>query len=96
MNIRPLLNSLAVREIETPTFSPGGIFIGQAPSDTGFVKGLERGEVLAVGPGLAGDDMWDLKAGDMVHFSPVGKVCFEIEGSPITMIRRDAIVGVDA
>lgn len=98
--IKPLHNCIAVREISAPEFSPGGIFIGAEPEDKEFVKGLIHGEIIAVGPGkIAGDgsreSMWELQAGDKISFSPVGKVKFEIDGETITMIKRDAVIGVE-
>ncbi len=97
--IRPLHNRIAVREIEAPEYSPGGIFIGAKPEDKEFVKSLVQGEIIAVGPGKFDgegrrESMWDLKVGDMIEFSPVGKVKFNIDGQDITMINRDAVTGI--
>jgi co-chaperonin GroES (HSP10) len=93
MNIRPIGERIAVRKIEPPTTSSSGIFVGAERRDDGFVKHTERGQVIAVGSSA---DMWGLQVGDLVEFSPVGSATFEVDGRSVTMIRRDAVVGVHA
>ena len=98
MAIKPLGDRLAVKAHEQPEMSAGGIFVGQMIDD-GLVKEIVRGTVVAVGPGLADargvvDSMWELKAGDVVEYSPVCCHTQIIDGEKITLIRSDAVVGV--
>ena|ERR1700731_971706 len=98
MAIKPLGDRLAVKAHEQPEMSAGGIFVGQQIDD-GLVKEIVRGTIIAVGPGLANDrgivdSMWDLKIGDVVEYSPVCCHTEVVDGEKITLIRRDAIVGL--
>lgn len=89
MNIRPLKDYVSVRLIPPPKVSDGGIIL-LPHEDNKAVKSIVYGEVLAVGPGKNGSDMWGLKPGHIVAFSPVGMT--EIKGS--ALIKRDSIVGM--
>nr|WKF58820.1 10 kDa chaperonin [Paraburkholderia busanensis] len=98
MNIRPLNDRIAVREIKPPTVSPGGIFIGEYV-DEGLSKEIVVGEVVAVGPGLKNskggrESMWGITAGQIVQFSPVCSHKETVDGEEITIIRRDSVIGV--
>jgi len=46
MNVKPLLNRIAVREIKTDSIIPGFVMPRQPP------QGLVFGDVVAVGPGM--------------------------------------------
>lgn len=96
--IMPLRNRVVVKRILKADMSPGGIYIGR-PEDTGLVKELVEGEVVAVGPGdfdKKGNrtPMWGLKPGDKITFSPVLAADHEVDGETFTIIRRDAVVGM--
>lgn len=98
MNIRPLNDRIAVREIKPPTTSAGGIFIGEH-FDDGLVKEIVVGEVLAVGPGMKNakggrDSMWGLAPGQIVKYSPVCGHKEIVDGEEVTIIRRDSVIGV--
>lgn len=94
MHIRPIGDRIAVREIKPATCSDSGIYLGPAPEDTELVKHTVRGQVLAVGPGKDAGGMWGIQAGQEVEYSPVGSTTLDVDGQAVTMIRRDAVVGV--
>jgi co-chaperonin GroES (HSP10) len=99
MNLRMMNDRIAVREITPPTVSSGGIFLGDAPADDGFVKEGVVGEVLAVGPGARlpngeRDSMWGIVAGQTIRYSPVLGHKETIDGEEVTFIRRDSVFGV--
>ncbi|MFD1558351.1 hypothetical protein ACFSHT_22425 [Paraburkholderia silviterrae] len=94
-----LNDRIAVLEIKPPTVSEGGIFLGEAPLDGGFVKEGVTGVVLAVGPGARlpsgeRDSMWDIEAGQTIRYSPVLAHREEIDGEEVTIIKRDSVFGV--
>ena len=98
MNIQPLNDRIAVREIKPSDISSGGIYIGEFIDD-GLTKEIVHGEVIAVGPGLINgkgmrESMWGIKPGDIVGYSPVCSVTQNLDNVPVTIIRRDAVVGV--
>lgn len=97
--IRMLNDRIAVREIKPPTMSEGGIFLGEAPPDGGFVKEGVTGEVVAVGPGARlpsgeRDTMWGLAPGQTIRYSPVLAHTETVDGVELTIIRRDSVIGV--
>jgi co-chaperonin GroES (HSP10) len=94
MNIRPMHDNIVVTQIEK-NVSRGGIHLLQHKDD-GLVKEIVFGVVKAVGPGKINkrgqrDTMWELKEGDVIGFSPVGKKP-ALDG--MFMIKRDAVIGV--
>lgn len=98
MALEMLSDRIAVREIKKPVVSDGGIYIGEQEDD-GLVKEIVQGEILAVGPGLVNSKgklewMWGLKPGDIIGYSPVCSHTQVIDGEEVTIIRRDAIVGI--
>lgn len=94
-----LHSRIAVREIKPPSLSEGGIFLGDAPEDEGFVKEMVFGEILSIGPGQVKNNgkrehMGGLKVGDKVAFSPVLMVRHEVDGEEIIITKLNAIAGV--
>lgn len=98
MKVTPLHDRIVVRLHKDPVETKSGIFIGEHVDD-GFTKEIVEGEVLAVGPGMKlsarrRDSMWDLRPGHVVKFSPVCSVTQVIDGQELTLIRRDAVIGL--
>lgn len=97
MEIRPLRDQIVVKLHKPSDTTPSGIYIGEQVDD-GLVKEMVEGTVVAVGPGARlsngqRDSMWNLKAGDVVRFSPVCSMEHKIGDEVLTLIRRDAIAG---
>lgn len=98
MNFRLLHDRIAIRQIKVPKISKGGIYVGEFVDD-GHAKEIMEGEVISVGPGIRDgrgklESMWGIQAGDRVRYSPVCSVTQTIEGVEVTIIRRDAVVGL--
>jgi co-chaperonin GroES (HSP10) len=97
--LKMLHSRIAVREIKQETVSAGGIFLGDAPADEGFVKEMVFGEILALGPGEIDkkghcQGMSDLKIGDKIAFSPVLMVRHTVDGEEIIITKLNAVAGV--
>lgn len=94
--LRMLGDRIAVRE--DSNLHQGLIFAHEV--DDGFVKHIVHGNVVAVGPGRVGRhgklmDMWGIKAGDRIAYSPVTSQKQTVDGEELTFIRLDSVVGVE-
>ncbi|HLB79268.1 MAG TPA: co-chaperone GroES [Dongiaceae bacterium] len=93
MKFRPLHDRVAVRRIEQEEKSRGGIII----PDTAKEKPME-GEVVAVGPGVRGDDgklhALDVKAGDRILFGKWSGSEVKIDGEELLIMKESDILGV--
>jgi co-chaperonin GroES (HSP10) len=94
MMLRPILDRIVVRPL-VEMHSKGGIAL-VPHEDTGLVKEVVHGEVVAVGPGKHDkkgrlQSMWGLKPGDRIAHSPVGQVKAP---DGLVVIRRDAVIGL--
>lgn len=90
--LRPLQDRVVIRRKEEEV-TKGGIVI----PDTAKEK-PSKGEVLAVGPGKAGDDgktrPLGVKVGDTVLYGKYAGTEIKLEGEELIVMREDDIMGV--
>ena len=95
MTFRPLHDRVVIRRIDPVEKSAGGIFI----PDTAREKPTE-GEVVAVGPGVRGDDgeiqALDVKAGDRVLFGKWSGTEVKLDGEDLIIMQESDIMGTIA
>ncbi len=93
MNIRPLQDRVIIRRMEEETTSPGGIVIPDSATEKPI-----KGEVVAVGKGLALDNgdirPLDLKAGDKVLFGKYSGTEVKIDGEELLVMKEDDVMAV--
>ena len=93
MKIRPLQDRILVKRVEEEEKSKGGIII----PDTAKEKPAE-GKVLAVGPGLRGDDgklqSLDVKKGDKVLFGKWSGTEVTVDGEELIIMKESDIMGI--
>jgi chaperonin GroES len=95
VKFRPLHDRVVVRRVEEIEKSAGGILI----PDTAREKPTE-GEVMAVGPGVRGDDgkihALDVKAGDRVLFGKWSGNEVKLDGEDLIIMKESDIMGIIA
>ena len=95
MKFRPLHDRVVVRRVEEIEKTAGGILI----PDTAREKPTE-GEVIAVGPGVRGDDgkihALDVKAGDRVLFGKWSGNEVKLDGEDLIIMKEADIMGIIA
>ena len=93
MAFRPLGDRVLVKRVEEEEKTKGGIII----PDTAQEKPME-GEIIAVGPGLRGDDgkiqPLDVKAGDRVLFGKWSGTEIKLDGEELIIMKEADIMGV--
>lgn len=93
MKLRPLHDRVLVRRVDQESLTAGGIII----PDTAKEKPQE-GEVVAVGPGAAGDDNelipLEVKAGDRILFGKWSGTEVKIDGEDLLIMKESDILGV--
>ena len=93
MNIRPLQDRVIIRRMEEETTSPGGIVIPDSATEKPI-----RGEVVAVGKGLALDNgdirPLDLKVGDQVLFGKYSGTEVKLDGEELLVMKEDDVMAV--
>jgi chaperonin GroES len=93
MKLRPLQERVLIRRVEPETKSAGGILI----PDTAQEKPME-GEVVAVGPGMRGDDgklyPLDVKPGDRVLFGKWSGSEVKLDGEDLMIMKESDIMGI--
>src|SRR5260221_485962 len=93
MKLRPLQDRVLIRRVDPETKSAGGIFI----PDTAQEKPME-GEVVAVGPGLRGEDgklhALDVKSGDRVLFGKWSGTEVKVDGEELIIMKESDILGI--
>ena len=93
MNIRPLHDRVVVRRMEEETKSAGGIIIPDNATEK-----PDRGEILAVGKGKAGDDNelipMQVSVGDQVLFGKYAGTTVKVDGDEVLVMREDDILAV--
>ena len=93
MKFRPLHDRVVVRRVEEIEKTAGGILI----PDTAREKPTE-GEVMAVGPGIRGDDgkihALDVKAGDRVLFGKWSGNEVKLDGEDLIIMKESDIMGI--
>ena len=95
MNFRPLHNRVVVRRVSELEKSAGGILI----PDSAREKPTE-GEVVAVGPGVCGEDgkiqPLDVKVGDRVLFGKWSGNEVKLDGEDLIIMQESDIMGIIA
>ena len=95
MKFRPLHDRVVVRRVEEIEKTAGGILI----PDTAREKPTE-GEVMAVGPGVRGDDgkihALDVKTGDRVLFGKWSGNEVKLDGEDLIIMKESDIMGIIA
>jgi chaperonin GroES len=99
MALRPLDDRVVVKEIETPTVSPGGIALPGTSKEK-----PQRGTVVAIGPGRAstlgngsGRIPMSVKVGDEVVFTAYAGSDVEVGGEKLRIFsEKDILAVVDA
>ena len=93
MKFRPLHDRVVVRRVEEIEKTAGGILI----PDTAREKPTE-GEVMAVGPGVRGDDgkihALDVKSGDRVLFGKWSGNEVKLDGEDLIIMKESDIMGI--
>lgn len=95
MEIKPVGDRVLVRPDERESVSRGGIFI---PETVDEKKQIDRGTVLAVGPGLRLADgtitPMEIKADDYVLYSRYAGTAVKLEGVSYIILRHEDVLGV--
>ncbi len=95
MKFRPLHDRVVIRRVDEIEKSAGGILI----PDTAREKPTE-GEVMAVGPGVRGDDgkihALDVKTGDRVLFGKWSGNEVRLDGEDLIIMKESDIMGIIA
>ncbi len=93
MSFRPLHDRVLVKRIDVEEKSAGGIII----PDTAKEKPMQ-GEVIAVGPGLRGEDgsliELGVKPGDRVLFGKWSGTEIKLDGQELLIMKESDILGV--
>jgi chaperonin GroES len=93
MKFRPLQDRVLVKPLENETKTKGGIII----PDTAKEKPVQ-GKVVAVGPGLRGEDgklqPMGVKAGDKVLYGKWSGTEIKVEGEDLMVMKESDIMGV--
>jgi len=95
VKFRPLHDRVVIRRVEEIEKTAGGILI----PDTAREKPTE-GEVMAVGPGVRGDDgkihALDVKTGDRVLFGKWSGNEVKLDGEDLIIMKESDIMGIIA
>lgn len=93
MKFRPLHDRVAIKRLDSESKTTGGIII----PDTAAEK-PQQGEVLAVGPGMRGEDgklvAMELKKGDRVLFGKWSGTEVKIDNAEILIMKESDVMGV--
>jgi chaperonin GroES len=93
IKFRPLQDRVLVKPLENETKTKGGIII----PDTAKEKPVQ-GKVVAVGPGLRGEDgklqPMGVKAGDKVLYGKWSGTEIKVEGEDLMVMKESDIMGV--
>jgi chaperonin GroES len=93
VTFRPLHDRVVVRRVVEIEKTPGGILI----PDTAREKPTE-GEVVAVGPGIRGDDgkvqPLDVKTGDRVLFGKWSGTEVKLDGEDLIIMKESDLMGI--
>ena len=93
MNIRPLHDRVVVRRMEEERKTASGIIIPDNATEK-----PDRGEVLAVGPGKAGDNgeriALQVKVGDKVLFGKYAGTAIKMDGQEVLIMREEDLLAI--
>ena len=95
MKFRPIGNLIAIREIELPDTTPGGLAL---PHGTRATVMTTTGEVMAVGPGTIAENgsrvPLTVKVGDTVVLPSNKWATISVEDLRIMVMPEDALLGI--
>ena len=90
---RPLHDRVVVEALDAEVKTSGGVII----PDTAQEKPME-GKVIAVGPGVRGDDgklvKLDVKAGDRVLYGKWSGTEVKVDGTELLIMKESDIMGI--
>ena len=93
MKIRPLHDRIVVRRMEEERKTASGIIIPDSATEK-----PDRGEVLAVGPGKAGDNgermPLQVKVGDKVLFGKYAGTTVKVDGEELMLMEESDILAI--
>lgn len=93
MKIRPLHDRVVVRRMEEERKTASGIIIPDNAAEK-----PDRGEVLAVGPGKAGDNgermPLQVKTGDKVLFGKYAGTTVKVDGEELLIMREEDLLAI--
>jgi len=93
MNLKPLLDRVVVRRVDSETVTEGGIFIPDAAAEK-----ADQGVVLAVGPGKRNDkgefNTINLSSNDRVIFGKHAGQSVKVDGEELLILKEEDILGV--
>ena len=93
MKFRPLHDRVVVKRVESESKTAGGIIIPETATEK-----PQEGEVIAVGPGVPGDDKkvvpLDVKKGDKILFGKWSGTEVKIDGAELLIMKESDIMGV--
>lgn len=94
MNLRPISDYLVLKQVEEETTTASGIII----PDTVNKERPEKGEVMAVGPGLlleeGGRAAIDILVGQTVIFKKYAPDEVEVDGEKYLLIRATDVMAI--
>jgi len=93
MNLKPLLDRVVVRRVDSEAVTKGGIVI----PDTAAEK-ADQGSVLAVGPGKRNNEgtviALDVQVGDTVLFGKFSGQTVKVDGEELLILKEDDILAI--
>jgi len=93
MKLKPLNDRVLVKRLEEEMVTAGGIIIPDSAKEKPM-----KGEIIAVGPGKAGDDgkrvALAVKTGNKVLFNKYAGTEIKIDGVEHLMMREDDILAI--
>lgn len=93
MNLKPLLDRVVVRRVDSDTVTKGGIVIPDAAAEK-----ADQGTVLAVGPGKRNNDgdlvALDVALNDRVLFGKFSGQTVKIDGEELLILKEEDILAV--
>jgi chaperonin GroES len=93
LNLKPLGDRVVVEPIEQEEITAGGIVLPETAKEK-----PQRGNVVAVGPGLRDDDgdriALDVKAGDIVLFAKYAGTEFKVDGRKLLILKESDLLAI--
>ena len=93
MNLRPLLDRVVVRRVDSESVTKGGIVIPDAAAEK-----ADQGTVLAVGPGKRNDAgevvPLDVQVEDTVLFGKFSGQTVKVDGEELLILKEDDILAI--
>ena len=93
LKIKPMADRLLVKPLEEEEVTPGGIVLPETAKEK-----PQKGEVLAVGPGVRDDEgnriALDVSVGDKVLFAKYGGTEIKMDGDKLLILRESDILAI--